>query len=42
MSVQHLVVSKTIPLEVISGVPLWQRGAADVTDRGDPPEPCIA
>ena len=38
----HLVVSKTIPLEVISGVALLQRGAADVTDKGDSPEPWIS
>lgn len=37
----HLVVSKASPLEATSGVALLERGAPDVTDRGDPAELCI-
>ena len=35
------MVSKVSPLEVTSGVALLERGAPDVTDRGDPAELCI-
>jgi len=37
---RYLVVSNTIPPDVTSGVALLQRGAEDVTDRGDPADPC--
>lgn len=36
----HLVVSKARPPEVTSGVALPLRFGADVTDSGDPAEPC--
>ena len=39
---RYLVVSNTMPPDVISGVALLQRGAADVTDRGDPADPCTS
>jgi hypothetical protein len=36
----HLVISKARPLELTSGVWLRERGAPEVTDGGDPAEPC--
>lgn len=38
----NLVISKARPLELTSGVALRERGGADVTDCGDPAEPCKA
>ena len=38
--IYHLVVSKTMPREVTSGVALLERGAADVIENGEPSEPC--
>lgn len=38
--VGHLVVSNASPPEVTSGVELLARGAADVSERGDPAELC--
>lgn len=38
----HLVISNASPLELRSGVRLKDLGVPDVTDIGDPTEPCTA